>query len=633
MWRVDAEFSNGTTKTIGSQDGYGYASAKEITLASYLTTDELTQITALRLNTKSGSGSARFTAVYLEKPFSGLVFDNNGVARVDRTDLQYDSNVTIDQQTGIISTSGNGEIILNLGGVDLSSVSNIKLEDNEGNAESVCITNFKLYDNNGVQLWNALYNNCTNRDITEEQAAQYFGNIGKLVWNCYNDNSSDLKESSISCVKITLRNVLVAERGDEVKLNALPSFQKSGDDYVEATTYIPNYRINESTDAAYFGVDWNGEKLNYYTDLTGYSKIRVYQAASTPTVRAFFFNADASNQQSFTNFTWNTEGYYELDLSTVYSAVNNLKLISIRPQQGQTSSVTRMVAIPENVAYDYILSGSGVKTASVLAALADENTTAIDATGVTKATELATANPNCLIKANAGMVANTQNVIVGGTCANLVITDGKPFKVPEQFSALQVSTTRDFKAGLINTVCLPFALTESQVSALGKFYDLSSTQDGDKNVAKFAENMNTVANRPYLFIPKADGVLSLSEEVNVVEGEPETQTYGDFSLMGVQNTTTINSDGTDWVYGFKTDGTLIHITSATELKGMRAYLKVSNASPARQISISFGESTGISSLPLTPSMKENGQWFNLAGQRVAQPTRGLYIINGKKVVR
>ena len=28
----------------------------------------------------------------------------------------------------------------------------------------------------------------------------------------------------------------------------------------------------------------------------------------------------------------------------------------------------------------------------------------------------------------------------------------------------------------------------------------------------------------------------------------------------------------------------------------------------------------------------NGEFFNLAGQRVAQPTKGLYIINGKKVV-
>jgi hypothetical protein len=29
---------------------------------------------------------------------------------------------------------------------------------------------------------------------------------------------------------------------------------------------------------------------------------------------------------------------------------------------------------------------------------------------------------------------------------------------------------------------------------------------------------------------------------------------------------------------------------------------------------------------------ENGQYFNLAGQRVTQPTKGLYIVNGKKIL-
>jgi hypothetical protein len=30
--------------------------------------------------------------------------------------------------------------------------------------------------------------------------------------------------------------------------------------------------------------------------------------------------------------------------------------------------------------------------------------------------------------------------------------------------------------------------------------------------------------------------------------------------------------------------------------------------------------------------KEDGAYYNLAGQRVAQPQKGLYIVNGKKVI-
>ena len=43
--------------------------------------------------------------------------------------------------------------------------------------------------------------------------------------------------------------------------------------------------------------------------------------------------------------------------------------------------------------------------------------------------------------------------------------------------------------------------------------------------------------------------------------------------------------------------------------------------------------TGINSLTPDPSPKGEGSVYNLAGQRVAQPTKGLYIVNGKKVVR
>ncbi len=61
----------------------------------------------------------------------------------------------------------------------------------------------------------------------------------------------------------------------------------------------------------------------------------------------------------------------------------------------------------------------------------------------------------------------------------------------------------------------------------------------------------------------------------------------------------------------------------------KAYLVISAG--ARELSVNFGETTGINQI-------DNGQltidnsYYNIAGQRVAQPTKGLYIVNGKKVV-
>jgi len=46
---------------------------------------------------------------------------------------------------------------------------------------------------------------------------------------------------------------------------------------------------------------------------------------------------------------------------------------------------------------------------------------------------------------------------------------------------------------------------------------------------------------------------------------------------------------------------------------------------------SGSEATGINAVQGSQS-KANGEYYNLNGQRVDQPTKGLYIVNGKKVV-
>jgi hypothetical protein len=67
----------------------------------------------------------------------------------------------------------------------------------------------------------------------------------------------------------------------------------------------------------------------------------------------------------------------------------------------------------------------------------------------------------------------------------------------------------------------------------------------------------------------------------------------------------------------------------------RAYLhiasdKAPDAEESRMMFVFDGEATGIQSI-------ENGQlaignYYDLQGRRVAQPTKGLYIVNGKKVI-
>ena len=64
----------------------------------------------------------------------------------------------------------------------------------------------------------------------------------------------------------------------------------------------------------------------------------------------------------------------------------------------------------------------------------------------------------------------------------------------------------------------------------------------------------------------------------------------------------------------------------------KAYLAVPSGSGARDfVWFDEGETTALSEVRSLKS-EVRGEYFNLNGQRVAQPTKGLYIVNGKKVV-
>jgi hypothetical protein len=62
----------------------------------------------------------------------------------------------------------------------------------------------------------------------------------------------------------------------------------------------------------------------------------------------------------------------------------------------------------------------------------------------------------------------------------------------------------------------------------------------------------------------------------------------------------------------------------------KAYLEIDTGSGAPELSIGYSETTGIDAV--TKSQLTETVVYNLNGQRVAQPTKGLYIVNGKKII-
>ena len=73
-------------------------------------------------------------------------------------------------------------------------------------------------------------------------------------------------------------------------------------------------------------------------------------------------------------------------------------------------------------------------------------------------------------------------------------------------------------------------------------------------------------------------------------------------------------------------------SSGGDLPEGKAYLNIAYSPAAPILNLGFDDATGIESIAKSQELTANGQYYNLAGQRVAQPTKGLYIVNGKKVI-
>jgi len=78
-------------------------------------------------------------------------------------------------------------------------------------------------------------------------------------------------------------------------------------------------------------------------------------------------------------------------------------------------------------------------------------------------------------------------------------------------------------------------------------------------------------------------------------------------------------------------------SKARTLKCFRAHFWVKpngTQQAARMINIDFGdgETTQITTTNDTNDTDSDSEWYDLQGRKVTKPTKGLYIVNGKKIV-
>ena len=173
-------------------------------------------------------------------------------------------------------------------------------------------------------------------------------------------------------------------------------------------------------------------------------------------------------------------------------------------------------------------------------------------------------------------------------------------------------------------------------------FDLDFTETDVKAyiVSAFTPKTGKVILTRIYDVPAETGIVVMGDAGEHQIPVVEAQTVVSNMLVGVTEATELNKvdgDYTNYVFAQK-NGELgfYAVTDGSTLGAHKAYLplptaKLPSSAGARKISMVFDDmTTGVQQIQ--SDGKSNGDYYDLQGRHVLTPTRGLYIVNGKKVI-
>lgn len=225
--------------------------------------------------------------------------------------------------------------------------------------------------------------------------------------------------------------------------------------------------------------------------------------------------------------------------------------------------------------------------------------------------------------------------------------------LPENETNANVTVMRTIQGGKWNTICLPFAMTNSQMKTafgddvlLGNFVGYEYTEDENKDVVsikvKFVAADAIEPNHPYIIKVREDMTefsvdnvdIDVSDAPMVATCEHKKKQWSEFIGTYVQNTTVPEE------CLFICDGKFYYSVGKTKMKGYRAYfsfydvLKDYESASECPVYIDYHEENPTAIVSVDDERDGKAAiWYTLDGRKlnVKPTTKGLYIFNGKKI--
>lgn len=210
----------------------------------------------------------------------------------------------------------------------------------------------------------------------------------------------------------------------------------------------------------------------------------------------------------------------------------------------------------------------------------------------------------------------------------LVITEGGDF-APEFDAYSSATYTRTIVEGTYGTICLPFAPDAASLENY-TFFKMASA---DASAITFEEETAPVANTPYIYCLKGENV-AITGGATVVSATINDVPAGNWTMKGSFTTQSIATEGADAkYYGYvAADNKIVKANKTLNVKPYRAYFTAPVDAAAVALRITRGdETTEITTADL--DVQPATVIYDLAGRRVEKMEKGIYIVNGKKVIK
>ena len=305
---------------------------------------------------------------------------------------------------------------------------------------------------------------------------------------------------------------------------------------------------------------------------------------------------------------------------------------------GYNTSSTEIAGNNGDIAYITLRAGDGPTSGNALTA---------NITGVV----VSTVTPTNIDAANSSFTINVTTALT-----EVVLYETATSAPAASNGAVNVTVNRSINANEWSTICLPFDMTEVQVkAAFGNDVQLANltswsyegtAPDVDKITLGFTDVTAIEKHKPYII--KVKNAVTSFKAYNVyITTSDNVQSYATTGTppLNVKYAMMMGSYATGTVpakYFFLSNNNFYYSTGVTPIKGFRATFVTMDSSSniialssyntgASRIAISFSEeeTTGIRDNKLVTT---NGKTYNLSGQQVEKPAKGLYIQDGKKVI-